>query len=88
MLSPKDRYENDSDYRTFVDSVEAMLIRAYFTPAEVREMAVLACIHYEMRHAFKHYTVPSGVNHALDVLSGWRKEETDKKKAIKDQNQP
>lgn len=83
MTSPKERYDNDPTYRGLVDTIESMIVRAYLTPAEVRECAVLACIHYETRHAFKHHTVPSGVNHALQTLSDWREdvkcEETERK---------
>ncbi len=72
MVSPKDRYENDVQYRQLCDLIEGFLHQAQFTPSEVRECAVMACIHYEMRHAFKHYTVPISINRALHELDEWR----------------
>lgn len=47
---PSVKYREDPLYRLVVDSIEAVLHRAEMTPSEVREAAVLACIHYEERN--------------------------------------
>jgi len=74
--SPKDRYENDAQYKTLCDLIESFLHQARFTPSEVRECAVMACIHYEMKHGLNHYlqSVPLQVNNAFKTLSDYRKD--------------
>ncbi len=84
MQSPKERYEQDNSYRQFVDNIENLIHHAYFTPSEVREAAVMACIHYEMRYGFKHYCVPLKVNEAFKVLTDWRADEIAAKKKAKE----
>lgn len=46
---PEDRYRRDPVFKTFVDTVRVLIERAEMSPSEVREGAVLACIHYEQR---------------------------------------
>ena len=48
-LSPEDRYRHDQHFRALVDLLEAAVHRAEYTPTELREAAMLAAIHYEMR---------------------------------------
>ena len=73
MKSPQDRYENDARYKTFVDVIEHMLHEAQFSPSEVREAAILACIHFEMRSTYRFRVVPIKVNEALQTLADFRK---------------
>jgi len=46
---PELRYRRDATFRTLVDTLEVLVHRCQFTPSELREGAVLACIHYEQR---------------------------------------
>jgi len=41
---------NDPEYYRLVSMLEQFVEQARFTPSELREAAVLACINYEMRH--------------------------------------
>jgi hypothetical protein len=75
MQSPAERYESDAQYKTMTDLMETMLHQAQFSPSEMREMATMACIHYEMRHGFrKYYCIPMGVQKAFDTLEDFRKQ--------------
>jgi hypothetical protein len=46
---PEYRYRNDATFRHVVDALEHLIVSASLTPSEVREAAMLACIHHEMR---------------------------------------
>lgn len=48
MLSARDRYRSDAAYKNLVDMLHHQIRTHQFTPAEVREAAVLASIDYEM----------------------------------------
>lgn len=49
MKTPREKYMNDPEYRHLVQMFEALIHRAEFTPSEIREAAMLACINHEMR---------------------------------------
>jgi hypothetical protein len=48
---PEERYRTDPMFRNVTDTLEALVIHAQLTPSEIREAAMLACIHHEMRVA-------------------------------------
>lgn len=50
MKTPRDKFMNDPEYHQLVVLLESFIERAQFTPSELREAAVLACINYEMRN--------------------------------------
>ena len=50
MKTPREKYMNDPEYHQLVTMLEHFVETARFTPSELREAAVLACINYEMRH--------------------------------------
>lgn len=47
--SPTARYHRDAMFRALVDTLELHIEQARYTPTELREAALLAAIHYEMR---------------------------------------
>lgn len=67
MKSPREKYMNDPEYHHLVDTLESVVERAQFTPSELREACVLACINYEMRHV-RERTIDPRVAEAFMVL--------------------
>jgi len=73
-MSPDEKYNTDVTYRTMVDSMTQMIRECHFTPSEMREMAIMASINYELRYAQRiHKMMPDDVKKALDVLHKYRK---------------
>lgn len=67
MKTPRDKYLNDPEYHQLVCMLESFVERAQFTPSELREAAVLACINYEMRHV-REQTIDPRAAEAFRVL--------------------
>ena len=65
--TPKDRLLNDPEYNNLVRMLESLIEQARFTPSELREACILACINYEMRHVRQH-TIPKEVEHSIKIL--------------------
>lgn len=67
MKTPKEKYMNDPEYHQLVDMLENFIERAQFTPSELREASVLACINYEMRHV-REVTIDPHAAEAFRIL--------------------
>ena len=67
MKTPKEKYMNDPEYNYLVGTLEQLIEQARFTPSELREACILACINYEMRHVREHNIDPR-VDQAFRVL--------------------
>jgi len=51
----RSKYLNDSQFHALVDVLEAHIRRADFTPSEVRQASMLACINYESYSLRRNY---------------------------------
>lgn len=47
MKTPNEKYTNDPSYRQLVDTLTTLIYQAEFTPSEIREACMLACILHE-----------------------------------------
>jgi hypothetical protein len=54
-------YENDPKFHALVDAIHAYLRAAEYTPSEVRQAAMLACIHYERYQVHRPFIVAGDV---------------------------
>ena len=74
MKSPQEKYQNDPHYKACIDMMTNMIIENKYTPSEMREMAVMASINFEMVYAQKQGVVyiPEDVNRALYTLEKWQ----------------
>ena len=52
---PEIRYSHDPAFKQLVDVMHSFIQKAEFTPTEMREAALLACIHYESYHIRRIY---------------------------------
>ena len=82
MKTPREKYQNDPTYRAIVDVMCAHIHAAKFTPSEMREAVLLACILYEEQKVriIMHPCFPEGVEHALNVLYEWAEVKTDERR--------
>ena len=67
MKTPRDKYINDPEYHHLVNMLESFIERSQFTPSELREACVLACINYEMRHV-RSMTIDPRAEEAFRIL--------------------
>jgi hypothetical protein len=67
MKTPREKYLNDPEYHQLVGMLENFIEHARFTPSELREALVLACINYETRHV-RGRTIDPRAEEAFRVL--------------------
>ena len=67
MKTPQEKYMNDPEYHTLVNNLEVFIERAHFTPSELREAVVFACIRHEMR-TYRPIVIDKKVAEALGFL--------------------
>jgi hypothetical protein len=63
-MTGEQRYLHDAEFKALVDMVHSMIDRLQYTPSEIRDAAMLAAIHYEMRQCR-----PSFVERKGDISS-------------------
>ena len=49
MMLPEERYRQDPYFHMLVDMIEDYYRKGIYSPSEIREAAMLACIHHEMK---------------------------------------
>ena len=64
----KERYQTDTAFKALVDVMTHYMVRAEFTPSEVRLAAMQAAINYEMMHMRRLYIRTRDVDEALSTL--------------------
>ena len=68
MKNPNEKYENDNNYRHLVDMLTALIHQAEFTPSEIREACMLACIRHEHYRRIRPVVISAEAARAMDVL--------------------
>ena len=66
MNTPRSKYYNDPHYHQLVDVMVGMIMKAQYTPSEMREAAILASIIYEERCGPRSIILPEEVVKWLD----------------------
>ena len=77
-MTPEQKYMNDPLYHRVVETLTHLIIDCKMTPGEVREAAMLASIHYEMRNVrIMELKLPfnSGIEMAMTAMEAWREQE-------------
>ena len=68
MKTPKEKYANDNNYRRLVDMLEALIVQAEFTPSEIREACMLACIRHEHYRRIRPVVISAEAAAAMEIL--------------------
>lgn len=78
LRTPMDRYRNDPQFHNLVCMMLAHIMRCDFTPSEMREAAMIACIQYEQTRLFKQHIIPKECEDALSILGEWARSDNRK----------
>ena len=68
MKTPTEKYANDPSYRQLVDMLAELINQAQFTPSEMREACMLACIHNEQYRRIRPVVISAEAARAMEVL--------------------
>ena len=68
MKTPTEKYANDPSYRHLVDMLTALIDQAKYTPSEIREACMLACIRYEHCRRIRPVVISAEAERAMEVL--------------------
>ena len=68
MKTPNEKYENDQSYRQIVDMLTALIHQSEFTPSEIREACMLACIRHEHYRRIRPVVISAEAARAISVL--------------------
>ena len=68
MKTPNEKYENDPSYRHVVDMMTELINQAEFTPSEIREACMLACIRHELYRRIRLGVISAEAEKAIEVL--------------------
>ena len=68
MKTPNEKNANDHNYRLLVDMLEALIVQAEFTPSEIREACMLACIRHEQYRRVRPVVISAEAARAMEVL--------------------
>jgi hypothetical protein len=68
VKTPNEKYENDNSYRQLVDMLTALIHQAEFTPSEIREACMLACIRNESYRRIRPVVITAEAARAMEVL--------------------
>jgi hypothetical protein len=72
MKTPMEKYQTDPVFHRGVDMLESLIHEAQYTPSELREMALLASINYEMHRTSRVMYVHQEAEEALKILADIR----------------
>ena len=68
MKTPSEKYANDPSYRQLVDMLTALIDQAKYTPSEIREACMLACIRYEHHRRIMPVVISAEAARAMEAL--------------------
>jgi hypothetical protein len=72
MMTPREKYESDAAYHNLVCVLEGLIHKADYTPSELREACIYACIRYESYQVrVMNIPINSAINDAMRVMEGF-----------------